>query len=56
MATIPVLLPRKSHGQRSPAGASPWGSESQPQLCTNDTGVKSGLETGHFSPWCNTLV
>ena len=25
MATIPVLLPGEFHGQRSPAGYSPWG-------------------------------
>ena len=25
MATIPVFLPEKSHGQRSLAGYSPWG-------------------------------
>ena len=27
MATTPVLLPGKSHGQRSPVGCSPWGCE-----------------------------
>ena len=28
----PVLLPKKSHGQRSLVGCSPWGRESQTQL------------------------
>ena len=27
MATTPVFLPEKSHGQRSLAGYSPWGSQ-----------------------------
>ena len=29
MATNPVFLPGKSHGQRSQAGYSPWGRKSQ---------------------------
>ena len=48
MAKIPVLLPRKFHGQRSPAGYSPQGSESRTQLGTNDTGVKSGVRNWVF--------
>ena len=32
MATTPVLLPGKSHGQRSLVGYSPWVAKSQTQL------------------------
>ena len=32
MATHPVLLPGKSHGQRSLVGCSPWGGKSRRQL------------------------
>ena len=32
LQTIPVSLSRESHGQRSPAGNSPWGCKSQTQL------------------------
>ena len=37
MATTPVSLPRKSHGQKSPAGSSPWGHKSWTQLNNEST-------------------
>ena len=35
MATTPVFLPGKSHGQRSVAGYSPQGQKTQTQLSTH---------------------
>ena len=35
MATTPVFLPREFHGQRSPAGYSPWGRKELDMTETN---------------------
>ena len=41
MATTPVFLPEKSHGQRSLAGYSPWGhKDSDTQLSNSTATVK----------------
>ena len=50
MATTPVFLPIKSHGQKSLAGCSPWGhKESDPTELIHTVLFKDCLQTGvHF--------
>ena len=49
MATTPVFLPREFHGQRSPAGYSPWGRKELDMTETNThthIEMKSSLKFG----------
>ena len=50
MATTPVFLPIKSHGQKSLAGCSPWGhKESDPTELSHTVLFKDCLQTGVHS-------
>ena len=54
MAIHSSILPRKSHGQRSLMGYSPWGRKSQTQLSMHtDTSIKLSLKVLPLTPWEN---
>ena len=44
IATIPIFLPGKSHGQRSLVGYSPWGCRVRHELETKQTKQKTSLK------------
>ena len=59
MATLPVFLPRKSHGQRSLAAYGPWRHKEQdtteqlsPISQYTRTTIHKYLQLSQFSGWC----
>ena len=54
MATYPSILAVKSHGQRSPAGYSPWGHKELNM--TEQLGTPGGLEYIILNQNCSLLT